>query len=175
MSVPFSIAGAGHHQNFCGSQQVAVGHVRDSAPSPAHGPEYFPQHFLRAAIALARDASRIHVRDLGPAVADQFEQLREPGQDIERLEPGYDHRNPVALDEALENRGASDRRRVTRREKTLDAGLRHLGHDLHNRRDVLVRGKDRKVRGRLAQQHRRGRDRGGLEAAGEEDQPTVSA
>src|SRR5271157_5456466 len=55
---------------FIAQAQVAVGNVRDSAPSPAHRPKHLPQHLLRAAVAFTRDASRIHVRNFGPAVAD---------------------------------------------------------------------------------------------------------
>ena len=149
--------------------QIAVGHVGDAAPLAAHRPEHVPQLLLRVAIAVGGHAAREHVDDARASVPHQLDQLHQRRQDVERLESGDDHRNLVPLDEALEDRRARDRRRVPGREEPFDLGPRHLGHDLHDRRDVLVRRQHGEVGRRIGEDHRGGRDGGGLEAAREED------
>src|SRR5205085_7895044 len=109
----------------------------DAPPPPARGPEDAPQLLLRGQIALARDAAGEGVDDARAAVFDQRYELDEAGQDVERLEAGHDDRELVPLHERLEDRGPGDRRRVARGEEALDLRLRHLRHDLHDRRDVL--------------------------------------
>ena len=94
----------------------------------------------------ARDAARKHVDDRRRAVADQLDQPDERRQDVERLEAGDDDRQVVALDERLEDAPAGDRGGVPGGEEALDARVRHLGDDLHHRRDVLVRRQHREVR-----------------------------
>jgi hypothetical protein len=52
--------------------------------------------------------------------------------------------------------------------ESFDARVGHLRHDLHHRRDVLVRRENRKVRRRIVEDHGRRCDRGGLEAGGKQ-------
>jgi hypothetical protein len=153
--------------------QVAVGHVRDAAPAAAHRLEHLPQHRLRRAVAVLVDAARVGVVDAGVAVDDQLDQPHQAGQHVERLEPRHHHRHAVARDERREHAPAGDRRGVAGRQEPLDAGARHLGDDLHHRRDVLVRGQDREVGRRPGEDHRGGGHRGGLEPRREEHQLLV--
>ena len=78
-------------------------------------------------------------------------QLDESGQDVERLEAGDDDRQLVALDERLEDFPAGDRRGMAGGKEAFDPRVRHLGDDLHHRRDVLVRGEDGEVLRRVVE------------------------
>mgnify|MGYP003348265325 CR=1 FL=1 len=56
---------------------------------------------LRAHVALAADAARVHVHDAGRTVADELQEPDERREDVERLEAGDGHRQPVAGRERL--------------------------------------------------------------------------
>ena len=72
--------------------------------SAARGSEHRATAAPAPAVALAGHAAREAVHHLAAPVADQLDELDQPGQDVERLEAGDHHRNPVALDERLEDR-----------------------------------------------------------------------
>ena len=150
--------------------QVAVRDVRDAAPAAADRAEDAPELLLRAQVALARDAAREHVDDPRRPVADELHQAREAGEDVERLEARDDDRDPVALDEGLEDAPAGDRGGVAGREEPLDARLRHLGDDLHHRAGcTCARRAPRSSAAAAARHDGRGRDGGRLEPGREED------
>ena len=127
----------------------ARGRCRASA-RPAAGTPATAAACARA-VALAGDAARDTCsRPRRGRRAISSTQPHQAGQDVERLEAGDHHRQPVPRDEGLEDAPAGDGRGVAGGEEALDAGLRHLGHDLHHRRDVLVRREHREVRRRAA-------------------------
>ena len=157
-------------------REVAVRHDGDAAPAPARVGSN-TSHSASCARRLPRpgDAAGIHVGDRRRAVAHEFEQPHEPGQDVERFEPGDDHGEVMAFDERLEHAPARDGCRVPGREKPLYGEAGRRGHDVHRGRNVLVRRENGEVVGQPLQ-HDRGRGhRRRLEAGGEEDHRLVEA
>ncbi len=149
--------------------EISVGDLGDSTPVPADRPEDAPENRLRFPVAFLRHAAGIHVRHPGLALPDDPEQLDQTGEDVQRLETGNHDRHMVTRHERLEDSPAGNRRSVTGGKKSLHPGLRHLGNDLHDRRDVLVGREDGEVFRQLAHGNRGGRHGGGFESGREKN------
>ena len=150
------------------SRRLPLGTCAIPRQRPPIGAEHAPEHSCAARLP-SRVTQRGNRFTPRRAVAHQLDQPDQGGEDVERLEAGDDDGQPVPRDERLEHAPAGDRGGVAGGEKTLDTRVRHLGDDLHYRRDVLVRRENRKVRRRIREDRRRRRHRRGLEPGGEED------